>query len=298
MGCTRSGTYRNRRSQRAALLGLSLASLSLASWVVPAGASEISFGSASTAPGGSIEIPATLGATGADSIASLSTEISFDPAAFEASPSCVIDPAVGPGSAAQKSVVQNTPSSGVLRVAVTGTNSTEIPEGNLFACTFTARSGAASGSYLLAANAGASTPEGSSAAVTATSGTITITGAPDDGDGIPDEDDNCPTVANADQLDDDGDGVGDACDNCILIANQLQTDTDADGYGNACDCDFDQNDSCNISDFQLFLTAFQDGVDDGSGTDMSGDGDVNISDWSLFTLGFSTGDPGPSAIAP
>ena len=298
MGCTRSGTSRrHHRSQRAALLGLLLAS-SLTAWVAPAGASEISFGSASTTPGGSFEIPATLGATGADSIASLSTEISFDPAAFEASPSCLIDPAVGPGSAAQKSVVQSIPHSGVLRVAVTGTNSTVIPEGNLFSCTFTARSGAAAGSYRLAANGRASTPAGSSAAVTATSGTVTIAGAPDDGDGIPDEDDNCPMVSNADQLDDDGDDVGDACDNCILVANPAQTDTDMDGYGNACDCDFNQDDSCNISDFQSFLSAFQEGQDDGTGTDMSGDGDVNISDWALFTSGFATGNPGPSATAP
>lgn len=40
-------------------------------------------------------------------------------------------------------------------------------------------------------------------------GPITLDG---DGDGVPDAQDNCPTVANADQVDTDGDGIGDACD--------------------------------------------------------------------------------------
>lgn len=44
-----------------------------------------------------------------------------------------------------------------------------------------------------------------------------------DGDGRPDNADNCPTVANADQLDTDGDGQGNACD----------TDDDNDGIPDA-----------------------------------------------------------------
>ena len=33
-----------------------------------------------------------------------------------------------------------------------------------------------------------------------------------DGDGVPDDTDNCPSIANADQLDTDSDGAGDVCD--------------------------------------------------------------------------------------
>ncbi|MBY0277304.1 thrombospondin type 3 repeat-containing protein [Candidatus Binatia bacterium] len=41
-----------------------------------------------------------------------------------------------------------------------------------------------------------------------------------DGDGVRNARDNCPTVANANQLDRDGDGVGDVCDSCPDLANQ------------------------------------------------------------------------------
>ncbi len=73
-----------------------------------------------------------------------------------------------------------------------------------------------------------------------------------DGDGVANAMDNCPTTANADQVDLDGDASGDLCDadmdkdgiinasdNCPTVLNPAQTDQDADGQGNPCDADAD-----------------------------------------------------------
>jgi hypothetical protein len=56
-----------------------------------------------------------------------------------------------------------------------------------------------------------------------------------DGDGVSDSTDNCPTTANANQLNSDSDALGDACDNCPHTANLDQKDTDGDGIGDVCD---------------------------------------------------------------
>jgi Thrombospondin type 3 repeat len=80
----------------------------------------------------------------------------------------------------------------------------------------------------------------------------TGTGGDSDGDGIANSADNCPTIANAGQLDtdddnkgdvcdpdDDGDGLPDGADNCPIAANASQSDIDGDGKGEPCDPDDD-----------------------------------------------------------
>lgn len=74
-----------------------------------------------------------------------------------------------------------------------------------------------------------------------------------DADGVVDVVDNCPSIANANQVnsdgaddggdacdnDDDNDGWADVDDNCPTVANPQQEDGNADGIGDVCDADND-----------------------------------------------------------
>lgn len=96
----------------------------------------------------------------------------------------------------------------------------------------------------------------------------------------------------------DTDGTTDVADNCSAVGNASQLDTDSDQFGNACDCDFDNDGTCGIQDFNLFLPDFTAGSDSGVGTDQNGDGTVGIADFNLFLPGFMAGGPGPSGLVP
>ncbi len=94
----------------------------------------------------------------------------------------------------------------------------------------------------------------------------------------------------------DGDGTSDPFDNCTEVANSSQKDSDGDGIGDTCDCDFTQDLTCTIADFNFFLAFFINAVDPGFGADMNEDGSVGIADFNLFLAGFIAGEPGPAGI--
>ena len=120
--------------------------------------------------------------------------------------------------------------------------------------------------------------------------TISITDVNEDsdGDGITNNLDNCPSTANADQLDTDGDGIGDLCDNAPTVSNANQLDTDGDGVGDVSDTD-DDGDGVADSEDAFPLDASEsadtdgDGTGDNADTDNDNDGVLNSLDNCEFT---------------
>ncbi len=87
-------------------------------------------------------------------------------------------------------------------------------------------------------------------------------------------------------------------DNCSdsLHDNPSQWDEDCDKTGNYCDCDFDQDGTCGIQDFNIFVEDYlaSPPIDQNhTGTDMNADGFVTIQDFNLFNPLFIAGAPGP-----
>jgi hypothetical protein len=109
-------------------------------------------------------------------VGGVSNDVDFDPALFSpcATP-CVINPAIGSGSTADKQVSCGTVSSGLVRAGVFGFNSNPIPDGLLYTWEFNISSTAPIGAYPLSNTPGATNLSGRDLPVIGASGQLLVT---------------------------------------------------------------------------------------------------------------------------
>jgi len=125
-------------------------------------------------PGGSASLTVSLSSTAP--VAATSNDLLFDEDLFGGSaPICDLNPAIGPGTAANKSIGVNLVSPGRLRVAVLNiSNNNVIPDGDLYTCSFAIDGAAEEGSYALATEAQLSGPLGQEVVANGLAGSITV----------------------------------------------------------------------------------------------------------------------------
>jgi hypothetical protein len=131
-----------------------------------------------------VRIALTL-ANGGGSVAAASSDIAYDSTQVNVKlrangkPDCSINPAIGPDSAASKSLLASQPSlagdAKVLRVGVIGTdNAHPIPDGVLLTCSFTIAAGATPGAKVLNNTPAASDARAQALTVQGANGSIVV----------------------------------------------------------------------------------------------------------------------------
>jgi hypothetical protein len=171
-------TAANNKSQpirgalaRKLVFGLGLALLPLEGWA----ASAVSLSADPVVVGQVAILEVSLQVGTGENLSAVSVDVSFDSSVLDPSLGCVIDPNIGAGTLADKSLEQSVPQPGLLRVAVLGLNTTAIPSGPLFECDLQTDALGPPGSYPLGSSAMASTTEGASAPLTGGSTELAIT---------------------------------------------------------------------------------------------------------------------------
>ncbi len=136
----------------------------------------LDLGSASGGRGYNVTIPIKLDylcETQTPNISATSNDITFDTNVLE-NPTAAIEPTIGPGTIYEKDVAFSTPSEGVFRISVNGSNQNIIPEGPIAYVTFHIKADAPYGPTTLGNTPSATDPQDNPVSVSGNDGTIVV----------------------------------------------------------------------------------------------------------------------------
>ena len=150
----------------------------------PAAGPAVDVGSASGRGGDRVSVGAALTGGGGKVVAT-SAEIVYDPTQVnvdvkpDGTPDCTVNPRIGAGSAADKTLLLSVTNAGATQKKLTVgvinlQNASVISDGGLFTCDFVIAPGAQPGPTALQNTPGAADAQGNDLAVTGASGTITV----------------------------------------------------------------------------------------------------------------------------
>jgi len=130
-------------------------------------------------PGTAASFAVTLGSLAPGvSVASVTTDLQLAPSVLSALPACTINPAIGAGSAADKTLATSSSGPGQLRVLISGLNNNAIPAGDLFTCSVPIAPLAGDGSFTIGVAGEASTPGGGLVLLNGVAGSVTVLSDP------------------------------------------------------------------------------------------------------------------------
>lgn len=148
------------------LAGAALAMLISAADVLAA--PSLDLGSGSGKPGSTVALPVTLTNAAGVSLSAIALDVAYDATRLEG-PTATI------GTAPGKVLVSNSPSTGIFRVGVYGSNTTPIGNGTVVTVSFTIKNSAPGGDVLLSAVPSGSDPDGIPATMSGIQGKISVT---------------------------------------------------------------------------------------------------------------------------
>jgi len=148
------------------LAGAALAMLISATDVLAA--PSLDLGSGSGKPGSTVTLQVTLTNAVGVPLSAVALDVAYDATKLES-------PAAAIGTAPDKVLVSNSPSTGVFRIGIYGSNASSISNGTVITIGFTIKNSAPGGDVILSNTPSGSDPDGNLVTMSGTQGTITVT---------------------------------------------------------------------------------------------------------------------------